>query len=377
MKVEGNQRRANRSRRARRAVLTAFGALALLPLLPTTATFQDHDRRADAGFDKAGRLARLLTEAALHAPTAEASTGDDAGRGRLAFSPPVGYGMRVAAAPTQIVPPPRESVKGGRLFKPAPETPVEVSMLQRLNPMADESVRAAFASVSPGTIQTVAVAAAEGFSLKAKETLTGAGREEGTQVASLGAAVEGTNALGYATPDAGSRANSLFENVLRETPEAFVPPIGPKDHLWAATPLPADALSVKEQLCLANGIYFEARGESEEGQAAVAQVILNRVRNPVYPKTICGVVYQNKNWRNRCQFSFACDGKPDRIRDVKAFATAKRIAGAVTRGETWLAEVGSSTHYHANYVHPRWANAMEKLDRIGKHIFYRTYNGGL
>ena len=74
-------------------------------------------------------------------------------------------------------------------------------------------------------------------------------------------------------------------------------------------PLPAERVFAKaEQKCLASGIYFESRGEIAEGQAAVAQVILNRVRNPAYPDTICGVVYQNKGWHNRCQFSFACDG---------------------------------------------------------------------
>ena len=72
--------------------------------------------------------------------------------------------------------------------------------------------------------------------------------------------------------------------------------------------------SAKEQKCLANAIYFEARGETLRGQAAVAQVVLNRVRNPAYPETICGVVYQNQNLKNRCQFSFACDGKKDRHR---------------------------------------------------------------
>ncbi|MBC8130823.1 MAG: cell wall hydrolase [Rhizobiaceae bacterium] len=190
--------------------------------------------------------------------------------------------------------------------------------------------------------------------------------------------VAATQALGYAaTPLPGeSRAASLFGSILRGSGKAFVPPIGKNDHAWAATPLPKSAFSAKEQTCLANGIYFEARGENETGQAAVAQVILNRVRNPTYPNTICGVVYQNKHWTNRCQFSFACDGIKDRITNKRAFATAKRIAGEVTRGETWLADVGSATHYHATYVKPRWARAMKKVDKIGLHIFYRTYGGG-
>ncbi|KQT69639.1 MULTISPECIES: cell wall hydrolase [unclassified Aureimonas] len=188
------------------------------------------------------------------------------------------------------------------------------------------------------------------------------------------------SALGYAaTEPAANPVASLFGRILKDTGPAgrdFVPPLGRDDHAWAATPLPASAFSAKEQTCLATGIYFEARGESEEGQAAVAQVILNRVRNPTYPKTICGVVYQNKTWRNRCQFSFACDAIKDRILNKRAYALAKEIAGKVSEGKIWLADVGSSTHYHATYVHPRWANAMQEVDKIGRHIFYRTYGGG-
>jgi spore germination cell wall hydrolase CwlJ-like protein len=108
----------------------------------------------------------------------------------------------------------------------------------------------------------------------------------------------------------------------------------------------------------------------------VAQVILNRVRNPTFPNTICGVVYQNDNWRNRCQFSFACDGIRDRVRSQRHWKTAQDIALAVTAGKIWFDSVGSSTHYHAVYVRPRWARSMERQTRIGLHVFYRTYGGG-
>jgi hypothetical protein len=150
----------------------------------------------------------------------------------------------------------------------------------------------------------------------------------------------------------------------------------PGDHEWAGNPLPANVYKESQQSCLARGIYFEARGETVRGQAAVAQVILNRVKNPAYPKTICGVVYQNKKWRNRCQFSFACDGKRDRIYSTKHYKTAQYVAREVTDGNIWLPEVGDATHYHATYVHPRWARKLKKTDRIGRHIFYRTKNGG-
>ncbi|HMB47982.1 MAG TPA: cell wall hydrolase [Afifellaceae bacterium] len=150
----------------------------------------------------------------------------------------------------------------------------------------------------------------------------------------------------------------------------------PGDHEWAANVLSTSVFKESQQACLARGIYFEARGESVRGQAAVAQVILNRVKNPAYPATICGVVYQNKKWRNRCQFSFACDGVRDRIRSTKHYKTAQYVARETTAGNIWLPEVGDATHYHATYVHPRWARKLKKTDRIGSHIFYRTKNGG-
>jgi hypothetical protein len=140
--------------------------------------------------------------------------------------------------------------------------------------------------------------------------------------------------------------------------------------------LPAGAEVLdKERRCLAEAIYFEARGESEQGQAAVAQVVLNRVASGLYPATICGVVYQNRNRLNACQFSFACDGRSLRVSEPTSWRTAVRIAAAVTNGKTYVADVGNSTHYHANYARPRWASQLEKMDVIGHHIFYKLLPG--
>ncbi|SEH23678.1 Cell wall hydrolase CwlJ, involved in spore germination [Rhizobium sp. NFR12] len=185
-------------------------------------------------------------------------------------------------------------------------------------------------------------------------------------------------ATAYAPAKPDFSRKSPFDAILGAKPETgrFIPPIGPEDHAWAATALPEESFSPKQQQCLAAGIYFEARGEEVRGQAAVAQVILNRVRNPHYPKSICDVVYQNEDWRNRCQFSFACDNIPDRIRAPDHFETAQEVAMAVTAGKIWLPEVGSATHYHAVYVRPNWAKTMKKVGRIGLHVFYRTYGGG-
>ncbi len=173
---------------------------------------------------------------------------------------------------------------------------------------------------------------------------------------------------------------SPFASILRDDNRQgrFIPP-APRDdpnHAWVATALPASAFEASEQRCLAAAVYFEARGEPVKGQAAVAQVVLNRVRNPAYPPTICGVVYQNEDWRNRCQFSFACDGVRERIADRHHWKIAEKVAMAVTSGQIWLSDVGPSTHYHAVYVHPRWARDMKKVDRIGRHVFYETHNGG-
>ncbi len=147
--------------------------------------------------------------------------------------------------------------------------------------------------------------------------------------------------------------------------------IGRRDYL---THIPADRLD-SEKHCLAQAIYFEARGESEEGQAAVAQVVINRVTSGLYPSTVCGVVFQNQTHRHACQFSFACDGRPLRVLEAEAWSQASRIAEDVLAGKTWLADIGDATHYHADYVRPRWARSLKKIDVIGKHIFYRLKAG--
>ena len=144
-------------------------------------------------------------------------------------------------------------------------------------------------------------------------------------------------------------------------------------------PYDRDTNAARELRCLAEGIYFEARGEPWRGQLAVGRVILNRVSSKQYPNTICGVVYQNSHLHNRCQFSFACDGKEDKIRnaevwyDVRGYA-AWLLANNPHRREgseyRVLASLETATHYHADYVLPHWAKHFELTARIGRHIFY-------
>lgn len=131
----------------------------------------------------------------------------------------------------------------------------------------------------------------------------------------------------------------------------------------------------KEQRCLAEAVYFEARSEPPEGQAAVAQVVLNRVKSGLYPDSVCGVVYQNRHRYMACQFSFACEGKSLRVTEPGPWKQAVRVARAVTFGQTYLPKVGNATHYHANYVRPHWSRVFKKNDSIGRHVFYRPRPG--
>jgi spore germination cell wall hydrolase CwlJ-like protein len=132
----------------------------------------------------------------------------------------------------------------------------------------------------------------------------------------------------------------------------------------------------KSEKCLADAIYFEARGEVKRGQIAVAQVVMNRVFSGYYPTNVCGVVYQNSHRKLACQFTFACDGIPDVITEPDMWTQAKEIARDMLDGKLWLTEIGHSTHYHAYWVHPGWVNEMRKLYKIGVHSFYRPRNWG-
>ena len=132
----------------------------------------------------------------------------------------------------------------------------------------------------------------------------------------------------------------------------------------------ARRLRQAEENCLARAIYFEARSESELGQLAVAKVILNRTKDPDYPKSICGVVYQGSGRRNSCQFSFACDGLPDDVKSAAAWNRSKKVALMAIQGDHKVRAIGSATNYHADYVKPKWAKNMKRLIKIGHHIFY-------
>lgn len=157
----------------------------------------------------------------------------------------------------------------------------------------------------------------------------------------------------------------------------------------------------KQLKCLADNMYFEARSEGAVGMLAVAMVTINRVTDPAYPNTICGVVHQGKHtesWKtrkikdlpeelreyvpvtNRCQFSWYCDGEKDIVRNPRLYDQALHIAEIVLHGfrqNFRMVDITEgATHYHATYVDPRWANTgeLEKVAKIGTHIFYKKSN---
>ena len=126
--------------------------------------------------------------------------------------------------------------------------------------------------------------------------------------------------------------------------------------------------------CLASAVYYEAGNQDEDGERAVAQVVLNRVRHPAFPASVCGVVYEGSTRPTGCQFTFTCDGSLNRQPDAEGWRRAMHIADEALNG-TVYAPVGWATHYHADYVVPYWASTMAKNAVVGAHLFYR-WNGG-
>ena len=126
--------------------------------------------------------------------------------------------------------------------------------------------------------------------------------------------------------------------------------------------------------CLTQSVYYEAANEPMQGRRAVAQVVLNRMRHPAYPKSVCGVVYQGSERRTGCQFSFTCDGSLLRSPAATRWREAQDVARAALAGEV-EPSVGTATHYHADYVLPKWAFNLGKIEQLGRHIFYR-FTGG-
>lgn len=128
----------------------------------------------------------------------------------------------------------------------------------------------------------------------------------------------------------------------------------------------------EDRRCMALAVYHEARGESYEGQFAIAEVILNRVESEHYPNSICAVVYQGAARKTGCQFSWTCDGRSDMAGDKAAWQRANEIVQHALNDRATIRVTRGATHYHAKYVNPLWAKTLTRTTQIGRHIFYRS-----
>ncbi len=121
--------------------------------------------------------------------------------------------------------------------------------------------------------------------------------------------------------------------------------------------------------CLTAAVYYEAASEPRAGQEAVAQVVLNRLRHPAFPKSVCGVIYDGVGAASTCQFTFACDGSTSRRPVARLWDNAREVAAAALSGHVAY-QVGTATHYHAAWVSPYWRSSLVSVGRIGHHLFY-------
>lgn len=169
-------------------------------------------------------------------------------------------------------------------------------------------------------------------------------------------------------------ANALINSYTDEAVAKTVAPVQVAA-VTAAAPAPAELARMQllaEQRCLAQAMYYEARGEGIRGQEAVAEVVFHRLRSAGYPNTICGVVFEGAELRHACQFSFTCNGDMDRAKDPDAWAEARLLAAKIMTGALPLSDMTDhAMFYHAADVDPAWAGQMVKTVQIGNHIFYR------
>jgi spore germination cell wall hydrolase CwlJ-like protein len=184
-------------------------------------------------------------------------------------------------------------------------------------------------------------------------------------------ALIGAFLLLLATIAAAIASNPYTDYIPKDRHASVVKPV----QLAVAEPSPAEIATVKllaERRCLAEAMYYEARGEGISGEEAIAEVVFNRVRSGAFPATICGVVYEGSHLKHACQFSFTCNGDLNRPKNALAWARAKFLAAKIMMGAMPLADTtDDATSYHAVDVQPGWAGQMEKTVQIGNHIFYR------
>ena len=191
-----------------------------------------------------------------------------------------------------------------------------------------------------------------------------------------------------------ARAAQAEEQQLAPPPKVPAPPVEPVRYAEIA---PEDAVKINEAIpfstapnpaakplklkigdedyarsvdCLAAAAYYEAAAEGDDGMRAVAQVVINRLRHPAFPKTICGVVFQGAERDTGCQFTFSCDGSLARMPSESGWRRAQAIATSALKGKVYK-PVGYSTHYHTNWVVPYWSGSLDKVAQVGTHLFFR------
>jgi hypothetical protein len=175
---------------------------------------------------------------------------------------------------------------------------------------------------------------------------------------------DGLRARGTAPLFETADARAIMLQAVLRGPSATVEPAVPAE----------PQIDARQHNCLAQAIYYEARGETQQGQVAVAEVVMNRVRSRAYPNTICGVVYQGSHLRTGCQFTFTCDGSLAHRPRGRAWERAQRIATAVMLGYT-RPVTQHATHYHTTAVNPVWSAGLVQTTQIGVHKFYRFPRG--
>ncbi len=184
-------------------------------------------------------------------------------------------------------------------------------------------------------------------------------------------ALIGAALLLLATVCAAIASNPYTDTIPKDRHAAVTAPVA----IAVAKPSPAEIATAKllaERRCLAEAMYYEARGEGISGQEAIAEVVFNRVHSSAFPASVCGVVYEGSNLKHACQFSFTCNGDLKRTKNARAWARAKFLAAKIMMGAMPLSDMtDDATSYHAVEVQPGWAGQMEKTVQIGNHIFYR------
>ncbi|MBC7157456.1 MAG: cell wall hydrolase [Rhodobacteraceae bacterium] len=173
-------------------------------------------------------------------------------------------------------------------------------------------------------------------------------------------------AMGQERAAMGALGPRHVERILTEPDEGAATPVSYSRDWLMSLPAPEGGAQFD---CLATALYFEARGETVEGQFAVAEVILNRVDAPEFPGDVCAVV--NQGGGGGCQFSFACDGRPETIREAGAFDTVARVARVMLDGAPRDLTEGA-TYFHTRGARPRWSRVFERTAAIGAHLFYRA-----